>query len=84
MLAEHLGISYHYLSRMFKVYLGTNFTSYITAVRLEKAKQLLKESDATIEEIAERTGFYGSNSLIRAFKKYYDITPGKYRKQDMN
>ena len=79
-LAEHLEISYHYLSRLFKEYLGTNFVSYLTLVRLEKAKELLKTTDHTIETIAEKTGFVGSNSLIRAFKKYYDITPGKFRK----
>ncbi|MBQ7901023.1 MAG: helix-turn-helix transcriptional regulator [Clostridia bacterium] len=79
-LAEHMEISYHYLSRLFKEYLGTNFVSYLTLVRLEKAKELLKNTDETIENVAAKTGFVGSNSLIRAFKKYYDITPGKFRK----
>ena len=79
-LAEHLEISYHYLSRLFKEYLGTNFVSYLTLIRLEKAKDLLKTTNNTIEHIAEQTGFVSSNSLIRAFKKYYDVTPGKFRK----
>lgn len=79
-LAEHMDISYHYLSRIFKEYLGTNFVSYLTLVRLEKAKELLIGTDDTIETVAKKTGFVGSNSLIRAFKKYYDITPGKYRR----
>lgn len=80
LLADHMEISYHYLSRLFKEFMGTNFVSYLTLIRLEKAKELLKSTDFTIEAIAEKTGFLGSNSLIRAFKKYYDITPGKYRK----
>lgn len=79
-LAEHLGISYYYLSRLFKEYIGTNFVSYLTLVRLEKAKELLKSTNDTIEQIAEKSGFLGSNSLIRAFKKYYNTTPGKFRK----
>ena len=80
-LAEHLDINYYYLSRLFKELLGTSFVRYLTAVRLEKAKQLLEESDETIEQIAKATGFYRSDSLIRTFKKYYGITPSKYRKQ---
>lgn len=79
-LADYMGISYHYLSRLFKDYFGTNFVSYITIVRLEKVKELLKTTNETIEQISKKTGFIGSNSLIRAFKKYYDVTPAKYRK----
>lgn len=80
MLADNMGISYHYLSRQFKEYFGTNFVSYLTLFRLEKAKSLLEKSDESIEKIAKKVGFIGSNSLIRAFNKYYDITPAKYRK----
>lgn len=80
MLADHLNISYHYLSRLFKEYFGTNFVSYLTIVRLEKAKELLKSTNESVEQIAKKTGFIGSNSLIRAFKKYYDVTPAKFRK----
>lgn len=80
-LSEQLKISYYYLSRLFKEYFGTNFVSYLTNVRLEKAKELLKTKNCTISDIAEQTGFIGSNSLIRAFKKYYGTTPGEFRKK---
>lgn len=80
-LAEHLDINYYYLSRLMKEHLGVSFVQYLTAFRLEKAKQLLDNTDETIEQIAKTTGFYRSDSLIRAFKKYYNITPSKYRRQ---
>lgn len=80
-LADHLEIGYHYLSKLFKEHMGNSFVTYLTLVRLEKAKELLCESNETIEKIAEKTGFVGSHSLIRAFKKYYNTTPGKYRKE---
>lgn len=81
MLAEHIDMNYHYLSRMFKEYMGANFIPYITAFRLEKAKELLENSFDTVEQIAEKTGFSGSPTFIRTFKKYYSTTPGKYKKQ---
>lgn len=83
MLADHLGISYYYLSRLLKELLGTSFVRYLTTIRLEKAKQLLEKTGETIEQIAKQTGFYSSDSLIRTFKKYYGVTPSKYRKQGL-
>ena len=81
MLSEHLGMNYHYLSRVFAKYMGMSFSEYVSMLRLEKAKKLLKESDATIDEIAKQVGFCEGTSLIRGFKKHFDITPGKYRDQ---
>ncbi|MCK9478600.1 MAG: helix-turn-helix transcriptional regulator [Firmicutes bacterium] len=80
MLAEHIDMNYYYLSRMFKEYMGTNFISYITTFRLKKAKELLEGASYSIEQIAEKTGFSSSNTFIKLFKKYYAVTPGKYKK----
>lgn len=81
MLADVMQMNYYTLSRMFKECIGTSFVGYLTSVRLESAKLLLVETDKKIEQIAEETGFYSSGTFIKAFKKYYNETPGAYRKR---
>lgn len=83
MLAEHIGMSYNYLSKMFKESFGTNFVNYVTAIRLEEAKKLLKATDLSVEQIAQQVGFGRSNSFIKIFKKYYNITPGQFRNRNI-
>lgn len=78
--ADHFKISYYYLSRMFKEQIGTNFVSYLTLLRLEKAIGYLKNTDYSIEKIALMVGFTDRNSFARSFKKNYNTTPGSYRK----
>ncbi len=80
MLSEYLGVSYHYASHMFKGCMNMGFTEYVTTIRMEKAKKMLEETNCLIEKIAGDTGFANVNTFINVFKKYYDITPGKYRK----
>lgn len=77
-LATHMGMSYYYLSRLFKEVMGSNFATCLTALRMEKAKKLLDDEEQTVKEVAERVGFSDSNSFIRAYKKYYQTTPGKH------
>ena len=57
-----------------------NFADYLCRLRIQKAKELLRE-DISIQEIAERVGYNSSNSFIRTFKRYESITPGTYREQ---
>lgn len=77
MLADHLNMNYYYVSRLFKEAVGNNFASYLTAIRMEKAKEYLENTDMTVKEVSSAVGFTESNSFIRAFKKYYRTTPGK-------
>ena len=74
-----------YISRLFKEKTGQNILYYINMVRIENAKKLLRESreDAGIGEIGKATGFTNCNSFIRIFKKYEEITPGKYRELNL-
>jgi len=80
-LATHLNISYYYVSRLFKKYFDTTFLNYVTILRIEKAKELLIFTDDTIDNIAVKTGFVGKSSLIRAFKKHCNVTPGQFREK---
>lgn len=78
-VAEELGINPAYLSYYFKEQIGNNFSVYISKLRIEKVKQLLRESNLSIQEIAEKVGYNNSAALISNFKKQEGMTPGKYR-----
>lgn len=78
-LAETLGVSAGHLSRTFKEQTGESVLEAINRIRLEKARELLKETGLSILETAEKVGYSNSNALIRAFKKHEGITPGQYK-----
>lgn len=82
-LAEKVYISSSYLERMFKEFRGQTIIEYLNYVRMEKAKQLLKESNLKIETVAEKVGYNSSRSFIRAFKKYEGSTPGMFRNSSL-
>ncbi|MFD0676237.1 MULTISPECIES: helix-turn-helix domain-containing protein [unclassified Paenibacillus] len=76
--AEYFGTSPYTLSRAFKQISGINFIDYLTNIRLATAKQLLRESELKITEVAERVG-YQQSYFNRIFKKYEGVTPSHYR-----
>jgi AraC-like DNA-binding protein len=78
-VAEHAFLSPSYLSRLFKQEVGTNFIQYITKVRLEKSKELLRLPELSLAEIAAETQFGTDNNFIKVFKKHEGMTPGQYR-----
>jgi len=77
--AGMMNMSIGHFSRTFKEEVGEKYVEYIAKYRLMKAKKLLLETDLKLDEIAERVGYWGRNSLIRAFRKHEGITPAKYR-----
>lgn len=82
-VADHFGISLPYLSREFKGAKGVGVLDYINQYRVNKAKEMIAQNDgATISEIAQRVGYSSSQTLIRIFKRYEGVTPGKYRSED--
>jgi len=78
-IAEHFEITPTYVSRIFKEQMGEGILDFINKTRLEKAKQLLKEGECNISTIAEKVGYTQSRALIRLFKKYEGVTPGKFK-----
>ena len=68
-----------YLSKIFREEYGMLILNYISSMRINHAKKLLKESKLTINEIAQSTGFLSGNVFIKTFKKHTGVTPGKYR-----
>lgn len=78
-IADALGISAGYLSRLFKKETGICLQDYVTQVRLERAANLLRYSDEPIPKIAEYVYFPSQSYLGKAFKAYWNMTPKQYR-----
>lgn len=77
-LANRFYISKPYLARVFKEQYGATVTSYVNQQRTTKAKELLRFTDATIEEIAVECGFE-PNYFARIFKRLEGMPPSEYR-----
>jgi len=60
-----------YFSRKFKEKFNINFSTYLLNIRLEKAKELLKEKKLNIENISEMVGFKDSSYFSKSFKQKY-------------
>ena len=79
-VAEYVGLSPAYFSRLFHKVLHQTFIDYITNVRIMQAEKLLKESNYKIIDISSKVGF-GSNTYFNSlFKKKTGMTPIEYRK----
>lgn len=79
-VARRFHITPNYLSHLFQKSGAIGFNDYLTAVRLEKAKTLLRGYDLKIKEIAHRCGFEDSNYFCRIFKKHTARSPSDYRR----
>lgn len=78
-LAEDLYVSSNYLSSLFKKVTGQTLKDYMIHLRIEKAKHLLRNTNAQIAEIACETGYDNEQYFSRIFKKKTDMTPSQYR-----
>ncbi len=79
-LALHVGMNASYLSTFIHAHLGITYNELLARKRLQHAVHLLNNTDLPITSIAVSSGFADSRSLNATFKKYFDITPGRYRK----
>lgn len=79
LLGEVANLHPVYLARIFKETTGDTPAAYIIAVRMEKAAQLLCESNMRIYEIMERVGYKKQQYFTRLFKEKYGMTPKEYR-----
>jgi len=79
-ISRDIGISKYYLHRLFTEINGSTPQSYLTAIRLEKAKNKLQYSKASIFEIAISCGFDNSSYFSNTFKKHMGVSPSVFRK----
>lgn len=79
-LADSIGISTAYMCRLYKLYTGTTITDRLGFLRMKKARELLLETQLSVNEVAGRVGYSNSTYFYRVFKKENGVTPKEYRK----
>ena len=79
-LAKQCFYNPSYFSRIFRERYGMTVTEYINLSRLEKATDLLVQTDLSVEEILRRSGFSRKAGFYRCFKEKTGMTPQEYRK----
>ncbi len=80
-LSEHFFINKFYLSKIFKETYGTTVNNYLISKRITRAKQLLRFTDMTVDEVGAAVGMGDANYFSRMFRKVEGISPREYRKQ---
>lgn len=78
-LANEFHVSEKYLFTLFKKKTGYSPTSYLHHIRMEKAAQLLRETDDTVQNISVQVGFANFGTFYKAFKREFGVAPGKFR-----
>ena len=79
-LSEMIGVSADYFTKMFKDSIGKTPIEYINGLRVNRAMQLLCDTDIAMAEIAESTGFCNPNYFHKIFKQYMETSPLVFRK----
>jgi AraC-like DNA-binding protein len=79
-LAREFSVSKYHLSREFKKFTGYSPYEYLINLRLAEAKELLKTTDLSVEEVAYRVGYTNVTHFIQTFKKREQSTPLRFRK----
>lgn len=80
-MAREFHLSSPYLSKYIKDKSGKTFGEHVAAIRMKRAKTLLKNGNMTVENIAEAVGYPNVEHFIRLFKKNFQMTPIQYRNQ---
>lgn len=76
-LADHLHVSASHLSRLFRKEVGISFIDYLVNYRIERARQLIRQTDLDLKTIGERVGFHGYNYFLRTYKEKTGHTPSQ-------
>ena len=79
-LAENFHLNPQYISQLFKNEIGVNFLSYLTGIRMEKAKKLLLSSALSVAEVAVQSGYADYRVFTKVFKKAEGCTPSQFRR----
>jgi len=83
LIAEHLGMRSTYLSTLFKKETGKTLGEYIESVRIEKARELLKNDLLKLTEVSSLVGYNNANYFTTVFKKVTGMYPSDYRRKNI-
>jgi len=81
-VAKEVGLSPYYFSNLFKQLKGIGFSAYLNEIRIEQAKELLRNPQNSIVFVAEETGFNDQSYFSKIFKKHTGVTVTEYRTLD--
>ncbi|NLK28203.1 MAG: response regulator [Clostridiales bacterium] len=79
-VSDYVGFNASYFSTVFKKETGINFLEYLSEVRMNQAKELLKSTKLNVSEICEKVGYNDVKHFTKYFKKIVGIKPNEYRK----
>ena len=79
LLADITGITPNYASQLFKEETGNTFSNYLTNIRIQKASELLRDTDMAIFMVAGQVGYKDYFYFAKVFKKITGLTPSTYR-----
>jgi len=82
-VADHVYLNPTYFAKIFKEETGQTPGSYITSVRIEESRRLLRDLSVNIVDIPELVGFESQSYFTQVFKKAEGCTPGRYRKKGL-
>lgn len=74
-------LSPKYFSKLFKAHTGCTVTEYTQRLRIARACELLRDTDMTVAEIAEQTGYSDIKYFNRVFRRHMNMPPAEYRRQ---
>ncbi|AIQ16642.1 AraC family transcriptional regulator [Paenibacillus sp. FSL H7-0357] len=80
-LAARFFISPYYLSQLFKRKTGDNYLNFLTQIRIDKAKELLENTDLKVYEICQMVGYSDAQHFARMFEKFTGCKPRDFRKK---
>lgn len=78
-VSNEVSLNYSYFSQLFKEYTGENFVNYLKKIRINKAKELLRESNYKIYEVAQKVGYEDSKQFTKIFRNITGVSPVEYR-----
>lgn len=82
-IACEFGMNAFYLGQLFKESVNTNFTDYITELRIQKAKGLLQEDTYKVWEVSQMVGYSNTNYFYTLFKRKTGLSPAAFRNQSI-
>jgi AraC-like DNA-binding protein len=81
MIADTFKLTEQYVSAFFKEHNGVGYLEFVEELRLERARELLRDSGASVQQVAGEVGYANPNTFYKAFKRHFGQSPTTFRNQ---